>query len=104
MERTTLAKAESEKQAPISSRVNPPSGSAADQQFLVSFGMIVSCRLGDVERIRESILKLGGRIVFQTVSNGALFLFRQAQVERALRGDVSALAEIHKKKERRVEK
>jgi len=42
--------------------------------------------------------------VFQTISNGDLFLFRAAQVERAMQGDVSALAEIHKKKEKRLER
>jgi hypothetical protein len=88
----------------ISSGVKSSSGSAADQQFFVSFGLIMSCRLGDVDSIRESIHALGGKIVFQTVSNGDLFLFRGAQIERALTGDVSALAEIHKRKERRVMK
>ncbi len=89
--------------SPLSNQNQLPSESA-DQRFYVSFGMIVSCRLGDVEKIRDSILKLGGRLVFQTVTDGDLFLFRAAQVERALKGDVSALAEIHKKKERRVDK
>jgi hypothetical protein len=89
--------------SPLSNQNQSPS-SSADQQFFVSFGLIVSCRLGAVENIRASILKLGGRIVFQTVSTGDLFMFREAQVERALHGDVSALAEIHKKKERRVVK
>jgi hypothetical protein len=77
----------------------PPSGSP-DLQFLVSFGMVVSCRLGEVERIRSLIQGTGGRIVFQTVSNGPLFLLRAGQVERALNGDLSALAEIHNKKRR----
>jgi hypothetical protein len=86
------------------SNTTPPSDRSADRQFPVSFGLIISCRFGDVERLRESILNLGGRIVFQTVSEEKLFLFRESQVERALRGDVSALAEIHKKKERRVVK
>jgi hypothetical protein len=96
-----------EKQDPkpptISSGAKPSSGSP-DQQFLVSFGAVISCCLGDVERIRESIHALGGRIVFQTVSNGPLFLLRAGQVERALQGDLSALAEIHIKKTRRSEK
>jgi hypothetical protein len=88
----------------ISSGAKSISGSAADQQFFVSFGLIMSCRLGDVERIRASIQALGGRVVFQTVSNGDLFLFREAQVEKAFSGDLSALAEAHKRKERRVMK
>ncbi len=99
----TLSKSDP-KPPTISSGAKQSSGSAADQQFFVSFGVIMSCRLGDVERIRESIHALGGRVVFQTVSNGDLFLFRAAQVERALQGDVSALAEIHTKKARRVMK
>jgi hypothetical protein len=86
----------------ISSGAIQPSVSAADQQFLVSFGAVISCRLGDVERIRGLVQGTGARIVFQTVSNGPLFLLRAGQVERALQGDVSALAEIHSKKTRRV--
>ena len=88
----------------ISSGATPPSSSPADLQFLVSFGVVISCRLGDVEGIRSLIQGTGARIIFQTVSNGPLFLFRAAQVEKALNGDVSALAEIHRKKTRRSEK
>ena len=100
-EGTTLEDLREKPQSPVSTEPAPPSGSP-DQDFFVSFGLIVSCRLGDVEKIRGSIQKLGGRIVFQTVSNGVLFLFRAAQVVRALQGDASALAEAHKRKERRV--
>lgn len=75
--------------------VKPP-----DLNFLVSFGVVISCRLGDVEHIRSLVQGTGGRVIFQTVSNGPLFLLRAGQVERALRGDLSALAEIHKKKTR----
>ena len=103
MEKSTLAKADAKPPNTISSGATPPSGSA-DLQFLVSFGAVISCRLGDVERIRSLIQGTGGRIVFQTVSNGPLFLFRAGQVERALKGDLSALAEIHGKKTRRSEK
>jgi hypothetical protein len=67
--------------------------------------LVVSCRLGDVDRIRSRIQEADGRIIFQTVSNGNLILLRAGQVERALNGDLSALAEIHNKKTRRsVEK
>lgn len=85
----------------ISAEATPPSGSAADREFIVSYGAIISCRLGDVERIRCLIESVGGRIVFQTVSNGPLFLLRAAQIERAMNGDVSALVEIHRRKQRR---
>jgi hypothetical protein len=74
-----------------------PSGSA-DLQFLVSFGVVMSCRLGDVPQIRSRIQEAGGRIVFQTVSNGDLYLLRRAQIERALNGDLSTLTEIHMRK------
>jgi hypothetical protein len=103
MEKSTLAKADHKPPNTISSGATPSSGSP-DLQFLVSFGAVISCRLGDVERIRSLIQGTGGRIVFQTVSNGPLFLFRAGQVERALNGDLSALAEIHGKKTRRSEK
>ncbi len=102
MEQPTLVKAEHKHPSPISLDVKPPSGSA-DLQFLVSYGVIVSCRLGQVERIRNRIEEEGGRIIFQTVSNGPLFLLREGQIERAMKGDVSALAEIHKRKQKRSE-
>jgi len=87
----------------ISSGAIPPSGSP-DLQFPVSFGVVISCRLGDVDRIRSRIEQEGGHIVFQTTSNDDLFLLRKRQVERILQGDTSALAEVHKKKARRGEK
>jgi hypothetical protein len=102
MEKTTLAKAEPKPPNTISSGATPPSGSP-DLQFPVSFGVVISCRLGDVEHIRTLIQGTGGRIVFQTTSEGDLFLLREKQVERILAGDVSALAEIHSKKTRRSE-
>ena len=100
MENRSLAKADVKPPNTISSGASPPSGSP-DLQFLVSFGAVISCRFGDVERIRNLIQGAGGRVVFQTVSNGPLFLLRAGQVERALNGDLSALAEIHIKKTRR---
>jgi len=80
--------------------------SAEDQQFYISFGLVVSARLADVAKIRDAVERLGGKIAFQTVSNGDLFLLRRYQVERALAGDVSQLREIHNRKsgERRNEK
>jgi hypothetical protein len=79
-----------------------PSGSP-DLQFPVSFGLVISCKLSDVDYIRSLIHGAGCRIIFQTVSDKPLFLLRAAQVEKVLKGDVSALAEIHNRKTRRVE-
>lgn len=104
METPNLATAETKPPNTISTGTTPPSGSP-DLQFPVSFGVVVSCRLGDVERIRGRIEQEGGHIVFQTTSERPLFLLRERQVERALSGDLSALADIHRKKARRsVEK
>ena len=88
------------------SETTPPSVSSEDQQFFVSFGLIVSARLADVARIREAVEHLGGKIAFQTVSNGDLYILRAYQLERALSGDISQLCEIHERKtgERRNEK
>ena len=97
-EGTTLEDVREKKPSPFPSETEPPSESTADQRFPVSFGLVVSCRLGDVQGIRESVQRLGGRIIYQTVSEGQLFLFREAQVERALNGDVSALIELHRRK------
>ncbi len=98
MERSRLAKAETKIPSPISPGPSQPSGGSADQRFFVSFGLIMSCRLGDVDRIRSLIEEAGGRVVFQTVSNAPLFLFRAAQVQRMIEGDLSALADIHRRK------
>jgi hypothetical protein len=89
---------------PISPQTSSPSEAAADREFYVSFGLIMSVRLGDVEKIRSAISTQGGKIAFQTVTTAPLYLLRHYQVERALQGDLSELAELHKKKLRRVEK
>jgi hypothetical protein len=91
----------------ISTQPKPPSDSSAqDRQFYVSFGLIVSARLGDVEKIRKAIESLGGKIAFQTVTSAPLYVLRHYQIEQILRGDISHVREIHerKQKERRVEK
>jgi len=103
MEKPTLAKADVKPPNAFSSHASQPSGSP-DLNFLVSFGVVISCRLGEVDRIRSLIQGTGGRIVFQTVSNGPLFLLRAGQVDRILQGDTSAIAEVHRKKTRRSEK
>ena len=56
MEKAKL-ESRSEKNNPLSKQPAQPSESAADQEFFVSFGVIVSCRLGNVEPIRRSILE-----------------------------------------------
>ena len=66
----------------------------------------MSVQHADVERIRAAIQECGGKIVFQTISTGALYLLRGYQVEEILSGDLSQLRELHEKKqkERRLEK
>lgn len=89
-----------------SGQASPPSESAADRQFYVSYGLIISTRMGDVEKIREAVQELGGKIVFQTVTSAPLYLLRGYQVEHILQGDVSELLEAYtrKQKDRRLEK
>jgi hypothetical protein len=89
----------------ISLNATPPSGSEARGEVFASLGLIVSCRPGDVDLVCRVIQACGGKLVFQTVSNGSLFILREAQIERILQGDLSELVEImKKKKERRSEK
>jgi hypothetical protein len=75
-----------------------------DRSLYVSFGLVMSLRLGDVEKARAWLESNGAKIIFQTVSSGGLYLLRDYQVRRALQGDVSQLREIYQRKERRVEK
>ncbi len=91
---------------PSTLETTPSSASAEDQQFFVSFGLIVSARMADVAKIREAIERLGGKIAFQTVSSGPLYVLRHYQVEQILQGDIGQLAEVHsrKQKERSVKK
>lgn len=76
------------------------SDASLDRKFFVSFGVVMSVQHADVERVRAAIEGCGGKIVFQTVSTGPLYLLRGYQVEEILAGDISALAEVHKKKQR----
>lgn len=77
-----------------------------DLAFYVSFGLIISARMADVAKIRAAIENAGGKIAFQTVSGGPLYLLRHYEVEQILQGDIDHLVEVHKRKskERRVEK
>ena len=96
-----------ETKPPISSSVTGSSGSEAECRGgkpFASLGLIVSCRPSDVDLICRVIQACGGKLVFQTVSNGSLFVLGEAQIERILQGDLSELVEIMKKKERRSEK
>lgn len=97
---------------PSNSDSKPPSESTDhehDQLFFVSFGLIVSARFLDVEKIRKAVEGAGGKIAFQTVTKEPLYLLRHYEVEQIVQGDVDQmkeLAELHnrKSKERRVEK
>jgi len=82
------------------------SDASLDRKFYVSFGVIMSVQHADVERVRAAIEGCGGKIVFQTISTGELYLLRRYQVEQILSGDTSQLCEVHKKKQeqRMVEK
>jgi hypothetical protein len=75
-----------------------------DRDFFLSFGLVVSTRLSDVQKIREAVEAAGGKIVFQTTTTAPLYLLRHYQIETILKGDVSQIREIHEKKRRRVEK
>ena len=82
------------------------SDALSDRKFYTGFGVIMSVEHADVERIRAAIQECGGKIVFQTISTGALYLLRQRQVEEILSGDLTQLRELYEKKqkERRLEK
>jgi hypothetical protein len=82
----------------------PASVATEDRQFYVSFGLVLSTRLADLDKIRAAIESLGGKIIFHTVSDGRLYLLREYQVERAIHGDVSHLKELHDRKKGGTEK
>ncbi len=85
--------------AAISQQQTSPS--EADAGFYITYGVVISARWGDVEKIRRAIEAEGGKIAFQTVSNGDLYLLRRYQVERALDGDLSQLREVYERKQDR---
>jgi hypothetical protein len=62
--------------------------------------------MADVAKIRAAIENADGKIAFQTVSGGPLYLLRHYEVEQIIQGDLDRLVEVHnrKSKERRVEK
>ena len=90
----------------VSPQPNPPSESEADERYFIGYGSIVSIRKSDIEKLREAIEQVGGKVIFQTTTPAPLYVFRHYQVEQILRGDISWLKLIHdrKLKDRRVEK
>jgi hypothetical protein len=78
--------------------------SVKDRSVFVSYGLVLSLQLGDVEKVRSWLEGNGAKIIFQTVGSGPLFLLREYQVRRILQGDASQLEEVYQKKQRRVEK
>jgi hypothetical protein len=77
--------------------------SIKDRSVFISFGLVLSLKLDDVEKVRAWLEANGTKIVFQTTSSGDLYLLREYQVRRAIHGDVSQLCEIYQKKQRREE-
>ncbi len=69
-----------------------------DQDFYVSFGLILSVRLSSLPAIRKAVTMEGAKIVFQTSTPAPLYLLRHYEVEKALQGDIEWLREIHDKK------
>ena len=67
------------------------SDASLDRKFYASFGVVMSVQHADVERVRAAIEGCGGKIVFQTISTGPLYLLRGRQVEQITQGDVSDL-------------
>lgn len=75
-----------------------------DRSIFVSFGLVLSLKLEDVEKVRSWLEENGAKIVFQTVASSPLFVLREYQVRRAIQGDTSQLSEVYQRKQRRVEK
>jgi hypothetical protein len=66
----------------------------------VSFGLVVSARMADVAKIRAAVENAGGKIAFQTVSSGPLYLLRHYEVEQIIQWDIDHLVHNRKLKER----
>jgi hypothetical protein len=78
--------------------------SIKDRSMFISFGLVLSLKLDDVEKVRAWLERNGAKIVFQTVASAPLFLLREYQVRKAIQGDTSELKEVYQRKQRRVEK
>jgi hypothetical protein len=79
--------------------------SLKDRSLFVSFGLVLSLKLADVEKARSWLEGNGAKIVFQTVGSGPLFVLREYQVRRILQGDTSELKDVYLRKQKgRVEK
>jgi hypothetical protein len=75
-----------------------------DRDVFISFGLVLSLRPDDIEKVRDWLQSNGAKIVFQTTSTGDLFLLRDWTMRRAIDGDTSQLKEVYQRKQRRVEK
>jgi hypothetical protein len=75
--------------------------SEKDDQFGVSFGLIISVKKSDVDKIRAALAASGVefKLIFETVSPRDLYLLREYQVSRVLQGDLSQLRDLHNRKE-----
>lgn len=82
----------------LSDQPKSPSEAAQDWNFFISFGLIISARLGDVDKIRAAIQEEGGKVIFQTATTAPLYLLRHYEIEQILRGDTSHIREVHDKK------
>ncbi len=69
-----------------------------DRSVFISFGLVLSLKIDDVEKVRSWLEENGAKIVFQTVGAGPLFLLREYQVKKVLHGDTSELREIYNRK------
>ena len=79
--------------------------SAKDRSIFVSFGLVLSLKLDDVDKVRSWLQENGVKIIFQTTGKSDLFVLREYQVRRILQGDTSQLSAVYQRKlERRVEK
>ena len=78
--------------------------SAKDRSIFVSFGLVLSLKLDDVDKVRSWLQENGVKIIFQTTGKSDLFVLREYQVRRILQGDTSQLREVYQRKQRRVEK
>jgi hypothetical protein len=78
--------------------------SVKDRSVFISFGLVLSLKLDDVEKVRSWLEGNGAKIVFQTVASSPLFVLREYQVRKAIQGDTSELKEVYQRKQRRVEK
>jgi hypothetical protein len=78
--------------------------SIKDGSVFISYGLVLSLKYGDVEKVRSWLEENGAKIVYQIVASSPLFVLREYQVRKAIQGDSSELKEVYQRKQRRVEK